>query len=71
MRLRLQITRNCVQAFKGKLEDALEVAHGFNRGIDRHRAPRVRISPKVVKAHDVIGMRMGKDYCIDGADTFP
>ena len=71
MRFWFQIPGKGIECFEGKLEDPLKVAHGFNGGVDRHRAAHMRKSPKIVEAHDVIGMRMSKDYCIDSADIFP
>ena len=70
MRFRFQIPWNWIRSFEGKLEDALKVAHGFGRCVNRHRAARMREPPKIVEAHDVIGMRMSENHCIDSADIF-
>ena len=69
MRLRFQVTRNRVRSFKSKLEDAREITHGFSRRVNRHRAARIRKTPQIVEAHDVVGVGMSEDNGIDLANV--
>src|SRR5437588_12126156 len=66
----LQITGKTIEAVESEFKNAFEIAHRFRRGVDRHRAECVRKTPKIVEPHDVIGVRMRKDYRIEPPNIF-
>src|SRR6266496_2437426 len=65
VRLRLQIIWNWIAGVECEPKHALQILHRFGRRIDRHRASRVRKSPEIVKAHDVISVGVRENYRID------
>lgn len=70
MRLWFQITRKRIGSFEGEEKNALEVGHGFGRGIHRHRTALPGKAPQVIEAHDVIGVGMSENDGIDATDIF-
>ncbi len=44
--------------------------HGTGFAASKANWKTRREPSKIVKAHDVIGMRMSEDHCIDSADIF-
>ena len=68
MRLGLQIIWNRIARIEREPKHALQIAHRFGGCIDRHRASRVRKTPQIIKAHDVIGVRMRENDRIDTAN---
>jgi hypothetical protein len=70
MRLGFQITGKGVGPFKGEHKDALEIGHCLGRGIDGHRAALPGKAPQIVKPHDVVGVRVSENDCVDPADIF-
>jgi hypothetical protein len=65
-----QITGKWIGPFEGEEKNALEVGHGFGRGIDWHRTALPGKAPQIVKAHDVVGVRMSENDGIDATDIF-
>src|SRR5205807_10296242 len=59
---------NWIAGVECEPKHALQIPHRFGGCIDRHRASRVRKSPQIVKAHDVISMRVRENYRIDFAN---
>ena len=70
MRLGLQIIWNQIAGAEREPKRALQIPHRFRRCINRHRATCVRKSPKIIEAHDVIGVRVRENDRIDFADIF-
>ena len=66
----LQISRKWIQCFESELKDTLEIAHRLGGGINWHRTAGVRKASEIIKAHDVISMRVGENYRIDMSNIF-
>ena len=71
MRLRFQIAGKRIQALNANSKHALQVRHRFGRCINRHRAATFPTeAAQIVKAHDVVGVRMREDNRIEVPNIF-
>ena len=70
MRFGFQIIGSRVTRVERELKHALQIAHRFGRCINRNRATRVRKTSEIVKAHDVVRVRVRENYSIHIADIF-
>ena len=70
MRQRANITGEEVLPVEGELKNALEIGHGGRRGIDGKILSARAKGPQIVKAHDVVRMRVGVDDGIEAPDVF-
>jgi hypothetical protein len=68
VRLRFQIIWNRIARVEREPKRALQISHRFRRCIYRYRAARVRKSSEIIKAHNVVGVRMRENDRIDFAN---
>src|SRR5205814_4575363 len=72
MRLRNEITSRPGAIMEGIGEHTLQISHRGLCGINRKRLAAAQIAKPaaVVQSHDMIGMRMGEENCVEPANVF-
>jgi len=68
---RENITGKWIGPFESEEKNALEVGHGFSRGVDWHRTALPGKTPQIVEAHDMVGVRMSENDGVDATNIFP
>src|SRR5437762_13922192 len=65
-----QIPRESIETVKGEFVNALKITHSLRGSVNGKGPKFVRKAAQVVESHDVIGMGMGEDHCIQTPDVF-
>ena len=65
-----QIPRESIETVKGEFINALKITHCLRGSVDGQGSKFVRKAPKIIEPHNVIGVGMGEDNCIQTPDVF-